>query len=48
MIITAAGRVNKIRDALKLNQCLSLNWGFMMHKYHDKEIAQRLTGMYVE
>ena len=48
MIRNAPVKGNTRRDALKKNQGIILYWGFMMHKYHDKEIAQRLTGMYVE
>ena len=36
---------NTRKDALKLNQGISLYWGFMMKKYHDKEITERVTGM---
>ena len=42
---TAAVHINIRRDTLKLNQGISVYWGFMIQKYYGKERTERLTGM---
>ena len=45
MIINLEGHISTRRYALQVKQGLSLYWGFMMQKYHDKERTEILTGM---
>ena len=45
MRITVSEHGNTRRYAMKLNQVISLDWGFMMQKCNDKEMTDRLTGM---
>ena len=40
---TSKGHVNTRRGALKVNQGIRIDWGFMTQKSHDKEITERLT-----
>ena len=41
----ASGHGNTRRGALKVNKLLSIDWVFIMQKYHDKERTERLAGI---
>ena len=43
--ITAAGYINKLIDAMEVNQVLILDLNFMIQKPYDKERTERLTGI---